>query len=326
MNILHVVAIYPTEENPQSGIFIKSQIESLKKEGVSCDVFLLEGEGKSKYIKNVKRLRSFLLDREYDIVHAHYAYTGWTARLATKLPLIVSFMGTDVFGPVNIQGKRTLSSKVFHRISTILLSRVSDHLIVKSTRMKNGIPEDKLSVIPNGVDLEVFSPRQVSRNSLDLRTDIKYVMFASNPDKSNKRNEKRFDIAEEAVNLLRERMPDTELIWLEKKKPAEVAKYLNAVDCLLLTSEHEGSPNVVKEALACNLPVVSRDVGDVAERIDGVQNCHITSNIPVQIADSLKQVLQNGGRAENGHQAVSDLSLSSIAKRIIELYDRLKQD
>lgn len=323
MNILHVVAIYPTDENPQSGIFIKTQIESLKKEGVSCDVFLLKGEGKSKYIKNVKRLRSFLFDREYDIVHAHYAYTGWTARLGTKLPLIVSFMGTDVFGPVNEQGKRTLSSKVFHRISTILLSRVSDHLIVKSTQMKNGIPEDKLSVIPNGVDLDVFSPRQVSRNSLGLRADIKYVMFASNPDKSNKRNEKRFDIAEEAVKLLRKRMPNTELIWLEKKRPEEVAKYLNSVDCLLLTSEHEGSPNVVKEALACNLPVVSRDVGDVAERINGVKNCHIVSNIPVDIADTLHETLIAGTRAENGFEKIRKLSIQKIAQRIQDVYQKI---
>jgi len=323
MKVLHVVGIYPTVENPQGGVFIRSQIESLKKKGISCDVCVLEGTGISKYLRGIGQVRKKLKEDEYDLIHAHYAYTGWTVKLASLLPLIVSFMGNDVYGDTNRKGKYPLSTKVIHALSTIVLSRLSSWSIVKSVRMISGFPNNKVTIIPNGVDLEIFYPKQVVRAELGLDDNKKYVLFTSNPDKSDRRNEKRFDIAVESVKLVRDKMPETEMVWLEKKKQEEVAKYLNAVDCLLLTSEHEGSPNMVKEALACNLPVISRDVGDVAERIKGVKNCYIISRHPNQIAETLVAFLGKGGRAEGGFESMRDLSIERIADRIVSIYNKV---
>ncbi|MCH8304759.1 MAG: glycosyltransferase [Candidatus Marinimicrobia bacterium] len=321
MNVLHVVAKYPTEENPQSGSFIHSQIESLRNEGISCDVCVLDGSGINKYIHGIAHVRKSLKNGNYDIVHAHYAYTGWTARMATRLPLVVSYMGSDIYGNVNRKGKYTLRTRLLHKTSTYLLPRLSAFSIVKSSRMAREFSVITVDVIPNGVDFELFQPKDVSREELGLSVDKKYILFASYPDELFRRNEKRFDIAEEAVNKLKEIMPEAELLWIRKKPADEVAKYLNAVDCLLLTSEHEGSPNIVKEAIACNLPVISRDVGDVSERIEGVRNCYIVSNKPEEIADILHIALKNNQRALNGYEQMQDLSQQKIARKIIAVYE-----
>ena len=72
--------------------------------------------------------------------------------------------------------------------------------------------------------------------------------------------------------------------------------------------KYYSSPNIVKEAIACNLPVISRDVGDVSERIEGIQNCYIVSNNPEEIADILRKALINNQRALNGYEKMQDLS------------------
>jgi glycosyltransferase involved in cell wall biosynthesis len=92
---------------------------------------------------------------------------------------------------------------------------------------------------------------------------------------------------------------------------------------LLLTSTHEGSPNIVKEALACNLPVVSVKVGDVEERICGVENCYITTSEPNDIADKLYSVITSSRRANNGFEKVSSINSEIIAKKIIMIYNQI---
>ena len=111
MKVLHVVP-----DTQDKGALFKSQIDSLNKNGLTCDVFPLAGKGKVKYIKNIKRLKSFLLSRDYDIVHAHHAYTGWTSRMATKLPFVVSYMGSVIYVHVNINGIYNLRTILLHKI------------------------------------------------------------------------------------------------------------------------------------------------------------------------------------------------------------------
>src|SRR4051812_3149449 len=95
---------------------------------------------------------------------------------------------------------------------------------------------------------------------------------------------------------------------------------MNAADCLILTSMIEGSPNVVKEALACDLPVVSVPVGDVHERLRGVEGCEVTADDrPETIAAALERVLRRGGRVE-GRAAVRQLDERILTQRVIEVY------
>jgi glycosyltransferase involved in cell wall biosynthesis len=102
----------------------------------------------------------------------------------------------------------------------------------------------------------------------------------------------------------------------------EVPLWLNAADVVLLTSTHEGSPNAVKEALACNVPIVSVEVGDVRERIDGVEGCHCAAATPPDLAAKLAEVLERGERVR-GREQVLELSLPTVARRLRAIYEML---
>ena len=96
---------------------------------------------------------------------------------------------------------------------------------------------------------------------------------------------------------------------------------MNACDALLLTSSHEGSPTVIKEALACQVPIVSTDVGDVSERLLGVDNCYVAGTNDVDsLAEKLYTVLQMNQRLRLGRKLLADIERSSIAKKIAALY------
>lgn len=321
MKVLHITSVFPTEERPEDGVFISSQIDSLKRIGIEVDVYVIKGKWIFKYLVGIFRLKKIIQNKNYDILHAHYMYTGWTARLASKLPLIISFMGSDVFGEVDINGNYKFASRIIHKSLSNLLLSISDLGIVKSFNLANQFKKkEKLKIIPNGVDTTIFYPSLKSeKETLGLSANKKYILFAGVPE----RKEKRFDLALKAFDILKEKLENIDLIFLKNKKPSEVAAYLNACDCLLLTSIHEGSPNIVKEALACNLPIVSVNVGDIEERILGVENCYIVSSNPMDIANKLFAIIEQSQRANNGYNKISTLKLDIIAKEIGAMYNRM---
>ncbi|HWP47309.1 MAG TPA: glycosyltransferase [Candidatus Limnocylindrales bacterium] len=316
MKVLHVTGVYPSPENPHTGSFIGFQVDSLRKKGIQADVCVLKGRGLKKYLGGIYQVREKLRSKEYDIVHAHYMYAGWTARLATTLPLVVSYMGNDVLGNCDDSGRYTLRTILSHRFLSNLLSILSSYSIAKSHELANCLITKKKSVIPNGIDLEIFRPKEVDRLELNLPEEKFYILFAGR--KSDP--VKRYPLAKAAVDLLRQSISSVELITVEGKPPSMVADYLNAVNCLLLTSAHEGSPNIVKEALACNLPIVAVDVGDIRERLEGVENCYLVKHDPVHISSALQKVLQTNTRLRNGRNKVLALSLEAVADKIIEIY------
>ena len=100
----------------------------------------------------------------------------------------------------------------------------------------------------------------------------------------------------------------------------DVPLWINAADAVVLTSVYEGSPNVVKETLACNVPLVSVDVGDVRERIEGVDGCAIAARTAEDVAAKLAHVLERGRRTE-GRERAAEVSLERINARLLEIYD-----
>ena len=175
-------------------------------------------------------------------------------------------------------------------------------------------------MIPSGLNFDLFRvmPQDEARRAAALPMDKKLVLFVGNPDLARK----RYGLARETVDRLAERMPGVELL-LGWGVPHDRMPYLmNAADALIFTSLQEGSPNAVKEALACNLPVVSVPVGDVAERLRGVSNCELVpDDKPEALAAALERVLQRGGRSE-GRAAVANLDEQVIAQRVINVYTR----
>lgn len=320
MKVLHVTGAYPTEQNPSAGVFICTQVESLVKLGIDVDVCLLKGTGIGKYIKGIAEVRKAVRSRRYDIVHAHYMYSGWTARFATILPLVVSFMGNDVYGDCNERGEYRFSNRVLHGLFSRLLSYATAHNIAKSAGLAKRLHGKNTSIISNGVDLDIFYPRALAKREVGLKEDEQHILFAGRPSAGGY---KRYPLAKAAFELVRRSNPSAQLVTLDRRPQQEVAQFLNAVDCLLLTSAHEGSPNIVKEALACNLPIVSVDVGDVAERIKEFEGCYIVPDEPTFLAEAVEKVLVRGKRLSGGYAAVDELSLAKVARRIHSVYERI---
>ena len=308
MRVLHVAAAYPSAENPEGGSLVKAQIDSLRAAGLDLDVCVLKGGGTAKYVAGIGQVRK-ALRRGFDLVHAHYAYTGWTARFATALPLVVSYMGNDVVGKNDEEAGGLRLSRRLHVASCNALAAITAFGIAKSANLAREIRSRRIAVIPNGVDCTVFRPMEVDREALGLDVSRRTILFAGRITDLRKRH----GLAKRVVEIARETEPGLELTAIEKRPHEEVARYLNAASCLLITSRFEGSPNIVKEALAC-------DVGDVRERLEGVRNCRVATDDPHDLAAALVEVLQDGGRADNGPEAVAALDAPVIARRILDVY------
>jgi glycosyltransferase involved in cell wall biosynthesis len=144
--------------------------------------------------------------------------------------------------------------------------------------------------------------------------DVFHILFQDSGD-----SVKRPELAFESVQALKNSGMKCELHVLRNVSYAEVPTWINASDVLLLTSIHEGSPTIVKEALACNLPIVSVDVGDVRERIEGIEGCYIARPEPHDLAAKLSLVASSAVRID-GRPAVQRLSLEHIAIRLADFY------
>jgi glycosyltransferase involved in cell wall biosynthesis len=319
--------MYPTKTNPRSGTFIKVLIDSQAALGVDVDVYVVKGKTPLKYISEIVPILKILSSNKYDIVHAHYMYVGWTALIARLYTtVIVTYLGSDLFGKYskNNQHQERISSlnRLLHILLCNCLSFLLNHTIVMSKEMANRIKSSKLSVIPLGIDTNVFYPFSSSKKDVGMDETKNNILFAGQ--KTNPI--KRYSLASAAVDIAKKDMPNIDLFVISGIEPPEkLPQIMNAADCLLLTSIHEGSPTIIKEALACNLPIVSVDVGDVRERLKGADNCYIVDAVPETIAEALKNVLLSQRKSKNGRMNVLKLDTMNVAKDIIKLYHSIKK-
>jgi glycosyltransferase involved in cell wall biosynthesis len=234
------------------------------------------------------------------LLHAHYVFSGLIARAQLARPIVLTHHGIEV-----MQG--------WQAPLCWLTSRLVDAVVVTSERMRDRLGLARARVIPSGVDLEMFFPRPQAeaRRALSLAPEEKLVAFVGEA-----RPEKRLELAEKAVAFL----PGTRLLHVCGQPQERVELFMNAADVLVLPSDNEGSPNVVKEALACNLPVVATDVGAVPELVDGVQNCFIAEQTPEDLAAKVRMVLDCGLRSD-GREKVAPLSLLNVSRRLLDVYE-----
>lgn len=322
MKVLFVVR--GKNENSSISPFIKSQAESLSEQNITVEFFKVYGKGITAYLTSAKKLRKFIKKYKFDLIHAHYALCGWTAVLAASgKPVIVSFMGSDVLGEYVASNRITLKSRIVVFL-TFLLQFFVDSIISKSPNIHKKLILKKRSVIiPNGVNTDLFFNKAGVdlKNELGLTGEKKYILFLGNPEDSWK----NIDLAKEAIKMTGN--DQIELLVPYPITHEKVAKYLNASDLLIVTSYMEGSPNVIKEAMACNCPIVSTDVGDVKWVIGNVQGCYLSSFNPNHIAELINAALKFGeiyGRTK-GYNRIIDLGLDSktISAKIISVYKRL---
>lgn len=323
MRVLVVTNAYPSASNVALGTFVKDQVESVRALGIDVEVLYIDraGQGSKAYRGLEPVLRSAVDGAKPDLVHVTYGgvLADIVARKLSDLPLVVSFCGNDLLG----EGGATLPRRLIGRYSVVCSHRAARRargIIVKSSVLEAALPgsidRGRVSIIPSGVDLDTFQPADtaVSRAELGWAAERKHVLFTN----ATNRTEKRFGLAQAAVEQARADGLDIELHVLDGVPHERVPLWLNASDSILLTSTHEGSPNVVKEALACDVAVVSTDVGDVRERIEGIGGCYVADATPADLAGKLRLALA-GGRVRS-RAAVAELSLPRTAERIRDVY------
>lgn len=311
MKVLVITNMYPTPEMPSFGTFVEKQVESIRKEGVEVDVFLVNGRKNSlNYLWAFPRLWARLLTHRYDLIHAHYVLSGLIARAQFLHPVILTHHGGEVFRGWQARASRMITPLV-------------DRAIVVSPEMQEKGRMPNSYVIPCGIDFDLFRPmpQKQAREELNLPKDKKLVLWAG----EYFRPEKRFDIVEQSIDRLSQKVSDVELVVVTGKPLSQVPTYMNACDVLLLVSNVEGSPMVIKEAMACNLPVVSVPVGDVPEVIGTTEGCYLCSQEPENAAEQLELALQRGRRTD-GRQKIEHMELGNISRRIITIYKELMED
>ena len=322
---MKILFIFRTASNKKAPVpFIASQMQSLQKQGIAVESFAISGKGIMAYFRAAGKLRAFLRTHPHDIIHAHYALCGLTAVLAfTGKPIVLSLMGSDILGEYRSKSSISFRSRIVMLIAWLIQPFVAA-IIAKSENIYIKIRLKKIaSLIPNGVDLEFFNPtdNKQARSELGLEPGKRYVLSLANP----QHYWKNPGLARKAVKLLND--SDVELLTPYPVEPGEVAKYLNASDVFISTSFMEGSSNVIKEAMACNCPIVATDVGDAAWVLGQTPGCYLTSFDPDEIAGKLQSALafaQTHNRTIGRRRIIElGLDLQTTAKRIVEVYQSL---
>ena len=318
---LRVLAVIPGSETKSSFIFARRQMAMVAECGVDVRLFWLgERTSATGLFAELGRLRREIARVQPEIVHAHYGtVTALVAALAGGPPLVITYRGSDLNGSAEVSDMRSRMGVLMSQLAALRASgiiSVSERLSRLLWWRRRGVV-----VIPSGVDIAVFhpAPRDAARAALGWPLDERVILFNS----GSRAKVKRLDIAQAAAAEAARLVSGSRLEVLYGGVDTEqIAVYMNAADCLLLTSEAEGSPNVIKEALACNLPIVSVDVGDVRERMEGgTPGAIVERDIPA-LGRAIAALLEHPARS-NGYPAIENISTRRVAERIIEVYRRV---
>ena len=286
--------------------FILEQSEALEKMGQTVHFFGIQGHGIWGYVRNYKGLKRIIQDYKPDVIHAHYGLSGLLATLQRRVPVVTTFHGSDINNP-----KVLPFSKIAMRLSAFTI-------FVSQKNVDIARPTKKFALLPCGVNSDNFTevPIGEARLKLQLEDSKKYVLFAG----SFSNRVKNPELAQKAIALLK----NVELIELKGYSREEVNYLMHAVDVALMTSHTEGSPQFVKEVMACGCPLVSVDVGDVKEVTAGVEGCYIVSREAEEIAEKLQIALNFKGRT-HGRERIMELGLENrkVAETILTIYNHI---
>jgi len=308
MKVLHLTNAYPTVNKSYFGIFVKNQVDCLMRKGISISVKEI-----GRFFGGYRKV--FFIRKEVDsadLIHCHFGHVGTIClpwRFLKHKPVVVSYCGSDILG------NRGMKQVFFSRINSFF-SRFPDCAIVMSSEMAAKIKARKKKIIPYGTNTELFKEIDIShaRNMIGLKDYKGALVLFLGEKRVPVKNFCLFSKSLAHLNI------EFKYLVLEDIPYAEVPYYMNAADVCVLTSHYEGSPNVIKEAMSCNRPIVSVDVGDVRGFLDGLRGCFIVDRDHRQIADAIKKAMEF--RKTDARQRIFELGfdLDATAEKIVKVY------
>ena len=308
--------------------FIEEQITALQQYGVEIVRYGVTGKGITGYLRELPALRRYIRKERPDVIHAHYGLCGLLANLQRRIPVVTTYHGSDINQPSILR-----FSKIAMRLSTwnIFVSKKNVALAMGREGEEAKRQSGKYSLVPCGINIPTpWSEMQhqwVEQLTLNqwvqsvLKHNVKNILFAGAFDNMVKDPE----LAKAAINELTALGTKAELIELKAYNRNQVNALMYNCDALLMTSKSEGSPQVIKEAMACGCPIVSVDVGDVAERTSGLEGCYVVpSRDPRDIAQALLQATAFEGKT-NGREKIIEMGLSNeqVAEQLLRIYKQL---
>lgn len=301
---------------PWAGIFVERQIASLERAGVRVTTFDI---GRSHSLTHIVgkwlELRKLAHRLDPDLVHAQYGtITGFVSTFLSK-PTVISYCGNDLLDGASIPNGRKYLGFFLSNVAALR----AEAIVCKSAQLRQALwwRQHRAVVIPNGVDLSLFAPGSQHGARKELGWNLENPIAIINAGSDPKR--KGVDLVQAAMDFVRVRLPNAELQVISKVEPTRMVLHYQAADALICASLSEGSPNVVKEALACNLPIVSIPVGDVPERLRGVHPSAVVPRDARSMGEAIAQVLLERRRS-NGREYVANLSLENVAQHVVNVY------
>lgn len=308
--------MFPSPSRPVSGIFVKEQIENLSEVlDFQYDLHLIDGlnKGKTEYLKSMFEIPGKIRNGNYDLIHIHYGLSALFLLLfRPESKVFLTLHGSDILKEGGNKWQVFLTKKILPRV---------DKVFILNEKMKDIVSplNSEWEMLPCGVNTDFFFP---SANKLPKNPKKKLIVFPNSPSRAVK----NYPLFEKTIQYLnRAGQFDYEFRCIENLSRSQVKDLLNEADCLLMTSKSEGSPQVVKEALACGTPVVTVPVGDVRPMLKDVPHCFVANAMedPKELGELVKKVIWE----EVDNQAIRDVFISkrkydhkSIAYRIAGNY------
>lgn len=313
-----VLFVIPGEPGGTSFIFAKNQVKALKLSRVIGRSYYLSSRiSPMTLLRETKRFRGEIKRFKPDLIHAQYGtMNAFFCAIVTTVPLVITYRGSDLNPCPSIFWLRSVLGRLLSQLAALRARQI----ICVSEQLKNRLwwGKGRISVLPTGARTDLFfpCPWQEARAALGWNMEERVVLFNA----GRYPKVKRMDLAQAAFDVARGLCGNLRLVVLDGFVDHKtIPMMMNAADCLLVTSDWEGSPNIVQEAMACRLPIVTVEVGDVCERLRGVQPSRIVKRDPLEIGRALAELLLKRERS-NGYEAVTELAWDKIAAQVLRVY------
>ena len=325
MRVLVFTNMYPTTAMPFYGSFVRDEADALRKAGVDADVYFVNGRAnKLNYLGMPAGFFARMQRKRYDVIHVHHSFCGLVATMQRRVPVVWTFHEGEISGDTaDALREQPIKHLAYSKRMKRHVARKVDAVVVVAEHLRIPLGRPDALWMPSGINWDRFAPMDSAdaRRRLGLAEGRRYVLFPAAP----ARVEKRYELARRGVEILKETWPDTrdvELIALDNVPHERVPLFMNASDVVLMTSAFEASPVTIREALACNVPVISTDVGDARVVMQDIAGCRIVDADPVKIAEALRGALAAPRRVQS-RERMRAYSLDTVAQALIALYGRV---